>query len=424
MRTLLLTLLLVSFSQFSYAESCETARYKDKIFDRIYIEYDIVYGSNTNNLGKEQDLHLDVFMPNTNQDTLAKRPVILLIHGGAFVEGSKNRSNIRYLAREFASRGYVAIPIQYRLQLTEEELWYPLLDFADRTDWYKTIIRCSQDIKGAIRHLKHTYASEGNPYAIDTNNITLYGSSAGAIGILHATYLDESDEISASWKRSIEQLGGFEGNTSPHLQYGSTNTVRNLLVDSGALYEKKWIGDKNDVDVMSIHHNNDYNVPFGHGCFYGVACHLGRHYGPNQFVPILEANGSRVEHNIVQGVAHPVEDNQIDLVLEKAVDFLYESQCKYTPPESNETVTSIKSKTALPLQFFPNPSQESIQLTIPDNSTHHRLQIYNTMGQLVQEQILPTGIHRIFHSLPTGLYVLHLTADDGIRHIGSMEVVR
>lgn len=59
------------------------------------------------------DLKLDVYKPANNTK---KKPAILLIHWGGFSGGDKSDVNIVNLANYFASRGWVAFSINYRLQ--------------------------------------------------------------------------------------------------------------------------------------------------------------------------------------------------------------------------------------------------------------------------------------------------------------------
>ncbi len=421
MRTLLLLFVFALTIKTGYSEECETIRYKEKIFDEIEIIEDIQYGSNLNNINKEQSLYLDVFMPSLNQDTLKRRPVVLLFHGGSFVGGSRKVSTIRFMANELARRGYVAIPVQYRLEQVAGN-GEPILNFANKIKWYKAILRGAQDIKGSIRYLKYTVAQEGNPYGIDTSNFTLYGSSAGAIGILHATYLDDSDEINLAWTNAVNDLGGLEGNTSTHLQYGSVNTVKNLIVDSGALFEKDWIGDKNDVAVLSAHHNQDPTVPFGHGCFYVGFCHLGQHYGPLQYVPVLQENGSRVEQYVVQGAAHPVDDLNRELALEKTVNFLYESQCQYVPEDP--IPTSIRSNTLTELKVYPNPNSGIFTVQSSELSGVDKLQLYSVSGQLMQEIRLTNLSQQIELDYPNGMYFMTLSNPQGVKGMTKITISR
>lgn len=422
MRIALLLLFSVFISNNSSAEECETARYKDVIFNHTEIHKDIQYGSNTNNFSKMEDLYMDIYMPSLSADTLKKRPVVLLFHGGAFVSGHKERGTMQFLAKELALRGYVAIPVQYRLEQSELGRDIAVINFANRMSWYKTIIRTTHDIKGAIRYLKYTVAEEGNPYGLDTNNFTLYGSSAGAIGVMHAAYLDETDEISSSWERAIDQLGGFEGNTSTYLQYGSMNAVRNLIIDSGALFELEWIGDKNDIDVLSLHHDQDPTVPFRTGCFYVVACHLGKHHGAKKYVPLLQENGTRVVQHIVNGIGHPVDDLDPDYALEKTVEFLYESQCLYVPPIDDNVPTAISKSNIKELKLFPNPNTGDFTITTNTTYQDGRVAIFTTSGQQIFETSLKGQNHNLHIDLPNGIYFVNLYDGSNIQGVSKIAI--
>ncbi len=421
MRHLLLSVTAFLIFQNFIQAQCSDARFRDKIFDRNAVISNVKYGSNTNNLGKQQDLFLDVYMPELLDDTMRVRPVVLLMHGGAYVAGDKTGSTMKMMGNELSKRGYVAVAVQYRLEQTEDPDGLPILYFANKINWYRAIIRSVHDIKGAIRYLKYTAAEADNPFGIDTNNITLYGSSAGAIGVIHTAFLDESDELSGSWRQALTTLGGdFEGTTSEHLQYGSTNTVRNLIVDSGALAEVDWIGEKNDVDVMALHHNADPSVPYNHGCFYVAACHLGKFYGAQHYVPRLESIGARVVKHIVNGAAHPVDDLMPEFALEKAVDFLYDSQCKYY---ADTTVTTgLKNRNITALRLYPNPSQGSFIVQTPELKSKTLVQIHSMNGQLMKEIRLTKMLQEIQLDAPNGIYLVTVTDDAGQSSISKLVI--
>jgi len=408
----ILVALIISFC-FSYTafSQCVNTRYKEKIFNDITVIKNIKYGSNINNVGKEQDLFLDVYMPSLTEDTLLERPVIFFIHGGSFVEGSKEFPVIKNMCREFASRGYVSIAIQYRIELAADGAINPILQFADRNNWYKAIIRGSQDVRGSIRYIKYDVAENNNPFHIDTNNITLYGSSAGGIATMHATYLDDSDSLNLYWINSVNALGGLEGNTSTHLEYGSVNTVRNLIICSGAITDVNWIGNKKEVDVIGFHYNLDPSVPFGHGCFYTAACHLGRFDGMKIYGPYLDNIGTRIEYYIAEGIGHPYDELQPENVLEKSVNFMYASQCKY-----DSTVftipTGIKSNVMNSMKIYPNPTSNGFRIELPStNSGNLTLEIFSFNGQLFFQEKL-NGNQTIYENntpLNKGMYLIKIS---------------
>ncbi len=411
MRAFILIIALVSYSNIAFSQ-CDNPRYKEKIFNDISTIKNVKYGSNINNLGDQQDLYCDIYMANVNIDTLQERPVIFFLHGGSYVGGSKEDGNIRFVAREFASRGYVSIAVQYRIeQSSTGGNLDPILQFAEKSNWYKSIIRSIQDIRGSIRYIKYDAAQNNNPYHIDTNNITLYGSSAGGIGVLHAVYLDDTDELNNVWTSSVNTLGGLEGITSEHLEYGSVNTVRNLIICSGAIGNVNWIGNKKDIDVLGFHHNFDPSVPYGHGCFYTAACHLGRFDGMKIYAPYLTSLGARNEQNVVDGIGHPVDDLLPDLVLEKAVDFMYASQCKYDTTVFN-VPTSIRSNKIGSVKIYPNPTKSNFTIDISQlNLSKLSLQIFSLNGELIYQDKIE-GIQKSFEvntSLNSGMYLIKVS---------------
>lgn len=417
MKTILLLLSLFVTTQIVQAE-CQTDRYKEKIFDHLVEIKDVKYGSNKNNTGALQDLYYDVYMPAPEEDTLQKRPVIVFLHGGSYVGGDKAFPMLRDMCREFASRGYVSVSVQYRIEKSSGGL-DPIIQFADKSNWYKAIIRSTHDIKAAIRFLKKGATEDGNPYHIDTNNLTLYGSSAGAIGVLHTMFLDETDLLNNQWTWAVSDLGGFEGNTNEYYQYGTTNTVRNLILCSGAIADVAWIQEKSDMDVVAFHHTLDPSVPYGHGCFYTAACHLGRFDGMKIYAPYLEQKGARIESYPVEGIGHPADEVVPAYVLEKAVNFMYASQCKYDTTVFS-VPTGIASKKESELKLFPNPNTGDFTLATKDISSNNILRIYTLNGQLYHEEYVRNPVQNIKFTAPNGVYILILTDDTGARKVSKL----
>jgi len=110
---------------------------------------------------------LDLYLPD---DDAAARPAVMLIHGGAWIAGSK--SNMRGMAKRLARSGYAAASIDYRLA---PEGTYP---------------RMFQDVGCALAFLQKNSAR----YHIDPERIALLGYSAGGhLTALLAVAWDEPD---------------------------------------------------------------------------------------------------------------------------------------------------------------------------------------------------------------------------------------
>ena len=56
---------------------------------------------------------MDSYVPENN---LQNRPLLMLIHGGAFYGGSKQQDALVDMANYYASRGFVVFSIDYRLR--------------------------------------------------------------------------------------------------------------------------------------------------------------------------------------------------------------------------------------------------------------------------------------------------------------------
>lgn len=101
----------------------------------------------------DRELVLDMYLPSS--DEAKKRPAVLMIHGGGWRSGDRTHNNP--LAGHLAARGFVAVPVEYRLST---EALYPA---------------AVHDVKAAIRWLRANAAR----YGIDTSQMAVLGFSAG-----------------------------------------------------------------------------------------------------------------------------------------------------------------------------------------------------------------------------------------------------
>jgi pectinesterase len=96
-------------------------------------------------------LALDVYQPTGS----ALLPAVLIVHGGGWIAG--DRTMERPFAKQLAARGYVAVPVSYRL---------------GRPGRFPAPVH---DLKAAVRWLR-THAAD---YGIDARRIAIVGGSAG-----------------------------------------------------------------------------------------------------------------------------------------------------------------------------------------------------------------------------------------------------
>ncbi|MFY9234434.1 MAG: alpha/beta hydrolase [Fimbriimonadaceae bacterium] len=112
-----------------------------------------------------EELKMDIYRPPSGPvavgiagqpaGTNAKLPVVLVIHGGAWISGT--RKDMTQMAQELAKRGVVAATISYRL--APKHKWPAMLD----------------DVQTAVRFLRANAAK----YGIDPKKVGAAGASAG-----------------------------------------------------------------------------------------------------------------------------------------------------------------------------------------------------------------------------------------------------
>lgn len=196
MKQLVITLLSLTLAPQLFAQQWVDEQYS---YDSVF---NITYGNALNFNGTPTDLLMDVYIPQcANVGEESKWPLLLFIHGGAFLAGDKDDVSIHQLCKSFAKRGYVTASISYRLGfVSDESAWscnypnYNCIFATDTTEWYRSYYRGVQDAKGALRYLINRY----DQFTIDTNNLFVAGESAGAFLALGVGLMDDPLERPAA----------------------------------------------------------------------------------------------------------------------------------------------------------------------------------------------------------------------------------
>ena len=270
-----ITFLSLFISALSIAqEPCSTGRYSSDVYPAVTLTSNVVYGQNLNYAGTNKILKLDFYEP--TGDTATVRPLILWIHGGSFLGGSKTDADMVALSQAFAKKGYACASIDYRTG------FFPI----DSANSVKAVMRAVQDARAALRFFYKDRADGANTYKIDTNNIFIGGSSAGAITALHLTYLDRTCEINGYVPiGNLTTLGGLEGNSGNPCYSSKVNGVINLC---GALASYGWL-EAGNLPLCSMHGTDDGTVKYNRGVV-------------NPGVPLMYLDGSRMLHEQAEAV--------------------------------------------------------------------------------------------------------------------------
>ncbi len=252
---------------FGFSQPCSNGRYATDVFANVSLTSNITYGANASFLGANTSLKLDFYSP--TGDTEPNRPLIIWVHGGSFLGGSKTDVDVQSLSQRFAKKGFVCASIDYRVG------FFPI----DSANAVKAVVRAVQDLKAAIRFF-YKDKQTTDTYKIDTTRIFIGGSSAGAITALHAAYLNDTCEISDYLSpAAILQLGNIEGNSG---NAGFSTDVKAVINLCGALARYSWLETSN-IPMCSMHGTSDGTVKYNRGIV-------------NPGTPLMYLDGSRLLH--------------------------------------------------------------------------------------------------------------------------------
>ncbi|MEO7175660.1 MAG: T9SS type A sorting domain-containing protein [Saprospiraceae bacterium] len=234
----------------------------------IQSQQNIEYGIAEDFAGNMRHLLLDISYPTNDTIPICGRPLMVMVHGGSFLGGSKEDPVLKQLTIDFAKRGYFTANINYLLGMfqTEKEVHcnvtgifntpWDCSNMADSSEWYRGNFRGMQDMKGAIRYLVNRAAD----YHIDPQQVFLVGESAGGFIAMQTAYLDDETEKHAS-------CFALEDVLAPNAIYEMT-CVQNLGFDTSIVSLNLQRPDLGSIEGTL----NLENVPYlikGVGNFYG-----------------------------------------------------------------------------------------------------------------------------------------------------------
>lgn len=252
---------------------------------------------------KNLDLLMDVYLP--ENDSIEARPLLVLIHGGAFYIGDKADNPIVLWAKHFAACGYVVASINYRMgfQLTKA-----------------SIERCGycavQDAHAAMRFL----LSKKEEYRINPDYIFVAGSSAGAITSLNLAFMRNDTRPESSYKHGASaDLGDIESSGNALKQDFRIRAVANMW---GAVNDLSLLS-ASKTAIISFHGDADKLVPYDEGIpFSDMKVKIGglffnKMYGSASVHRKAQQLGYRSELHTFKGAGHaPHVDKENQLTQE------------------------------------------------------------------------------------------------------------
>lgn len=331
----------LSFTQRPEVQVNPSRRYLDEIFPAIEVKSDLLYGKakgywthspysdepyittlskgliKSFNDPELLDLKLDIYYPKT--DLFKNRPLVMLIHGGAFYIGSKESACEKALATSLAKRGYLVASIDYRIgfKLTPGDI---------ELSAYRAI----QDANAALRFLAHNAKGLG----IDPNQVYIGGTSAGAVASLNTAFMKNDERPERIVEANLEgKLGKIEESGNKYTETFNIKAVVNMW---GAVADVNIIDRDENISVLSIHGTADDIVPFENDYPFRNSLMINRlvmdkMYGSKPIHDRLQILGIRNRLVSLDGLGHEPElatyntlNNWMDTISNNVSRFLYE----------------------------------------------------------------------------------------------------
>ncbi len=210
--------------------------------DAIVTVEDVKYGKGAVNKG-EVDLLLDIYHP---ANTSKQYPLMIHIHGGSFISGSKSDGYMKSASVFWAQHGFVVASINYRLQGDA-----PVISDAMKPVYEYVAVSLSEILKSDAQAQAATCAVEDTLAAydylknleyVDKESVVINGYSAGAITSLWATYGVEQFNVDRPPVKAVFSHWGLLLNTQEE-----TN---------------KFVPNKKEPPVFMVHATGDGTVPY------------------------------------------------------------------------------------------------------------------------------------------------------------------
>jgi hypothetical protein len=397
---------------FTIQAQCRGGRFDQKVFSQVKATKNITYHRAPVSNGGLKNVLMDVFEP--KDDTMQLRPLVVFMHGGAYWKGSKNDPSQIALGEDFAKRGYVYCSANYRLESSPVSLLFPNL-------MIKAVARGVQDTKTLVKYFFYSARHEGNPFRIDTTNIFLCGSSAGAFNALHTVFLDEEDELDSQWKIWMEEVGGVFGEYD-FIDF--RNKIKGVVNINGALGDKSYMNN-NFMDFLSVHNTRDPQVPFNRGKPYSIeslmevdgsnvlhakALEMGMY---NPFYIIPGRDHTSYSDDIFNNVVQPYFDSTVYYMKEY---FMYMLDITEECEIEDTVILSLMNNRVQSINLFPNPTPDLFYIDAGIEFQNGIVSIYDISGrELYREQILKNIFSAKEIGLGRGIYIVQFSNEKEIR---------
>ncbi len=253
MRKLLILAVLPLLASLCLAQS-DTASFAAELF-RYHVQPNIVYHTANNYENK-----LDVYTP---ADAKAPTPVVIVIHGGGWVEGTKEERVLEMMP--YLQMGFAAVNVEYRLGR------------------YSLAPAAVEDCRCAL----HWVFANAKKFNFDPNRVVLQGGSAGGHLALMTGMLTPAAGFDRECRTPMDNYWSADPGTrsDPHVAaivnwFGISDVLDELHGPNAKGYAVVWLGDQPNADeiakrvspinyvasdvppIITIHGDKDSLVPY------------------------------------------------------------------------------------------------------------------------------------------------------------------
>ncbi len=242
-----------------------------------------------------QSLKLDVYSTYTGE----VQPCLMFVFGGGFKEGTRDAEIYSDYFNYFANKGFTVVSIDYRLGMEGEK--------APSMFNYKPM---AQSIELAVEDLytaTHFLLEHAYEINIDTTQIIISGSSAGAIAVLQADY---------------EKRNSFESSKtlSSKFQYAG------VIAFSGSIFSREGAPTYTiaPAPTLLFHGSADKLVPYNNTRFFNIGMFgsntLAKEFRKNEYPYLfysMEGNGHEVAEYPMTDFLPEIEQFITDFIFNK-----------------------------------------------------------------------------------------------------------